>query len=107
MLRATQYLPDIVWLQQCLYDAFHHRLDKKDAVTQTIGEFLEKLASGNHNNLHTLLNSSISYYPYFLQENARNEYRERIGSLQKAWALVGHMLKNHGKSCDIITVCYY
>lgn len=68
MLRATQYLPDIVWLQQCLYDAFHHRLDKKDAMTQTIGEFLEKLASGNHNNLHTLLNSSISYYPYFFKK---------------------------------------
>ena len=34
---------------------------------------------------------------FFLAENARNEYQERIGSLQKAWALVGHMLKNHGK----------
>ena len=25
---------------------FHHRLDKKDAVTQTVGEFLDKLTSG-------------------------------------------------------------
>ena len=46
-MRATQYLPDIVRLQQCLYDAFHHRLDKKDAVRQTVRDFLDKLNSGN------------------------------------------------------------
>ena len=46
-MRATQYLPDIVRLQQSLYDAFHHRLDKKDAVTQTVRDFLDKLNSGN------------------------------------------------------------
>jgi hypothetical protein len=34
---------------------------------------------------------------FFLTENACSEYQERIGSLQKAWGLVGHMLKNHGK----------
>ena len=45
-LRATQYLPDIVKLQQCLYDSFHHRLDRTDAKTLTIGDFLEKLSSG-------------------------------------------------------------
>ena len=45
-LRATQYLPDIVKLQQCLYDSFHHRLDRTDARTLTIGDFLEKLSSG-------------------------------------------------------------
>ena len=45
-LRATQYLPDIVKLQQCLYDSFHHRLDRTDANRLTIGEFLEKLPSG-------------------------------------------------------------
>jgi hypothetical protein len=45
-LRATQYLPDIVRLQQCLYDAFHHRLDKKDAVTQSVREFLDNLTTG-------------------------------------------------------------
>ena len=30
-------------------------------------------------------------------ENTRNEYNERIGSLKKAWALVGNDLKTHGK----------
>ena len=48
VLRATQYLPDIVRLQQCLYDAFHHRLDKKEAVTQTVREFLDNLISGKN-----------------------------------------------------------
>ena len=45
-LRATQYLPDIVKLQQCLYDSFHHRMDRTEAKRLTIGEFLEKLQSG-------------------------------------------------------------
>ena len=98
MLRATQYLPDIVRLQQCLYDAFHHRLDKTDAMRQTVREFLNKQTSGNDN---TAWFSEIFWFHFLhytmFTENARNEYQERIGSLQKAWGLVGHMLKNHGK----------
>ena len=45
-LRATQYLPDIVRLQQCLYDSFHHRLDRKEARRMTIGEFLQSRKHG-------------------------------------------------------------
>ena len=93
-MRATQYLPDIVRLQQCLYDAFHHRLDKKEAVTQTVREFLDNLTTGKLKSQHSVTQFKVFF---FLAENARNEYQERIGSLQKAWALVGHMLKNHGK----------
>ena len=34
---------------------------------------------------------------YFLYtENSRNEYRQRIESLKKAWLLVGQDLKTHG-----------
>ena len=40
-LRATQYLPDIVRLQQCLYDSSHHRLDRREARRMTIGDFLQ------------------------------------------------------------------
>ena len=29
---------------------------------------------------------------------AKSEYREMINSVQAAWALVGHKLKNHSKS---------
>ena len=46
-LRATQYLPGIVRLQQCLYDNFHHRLDRKEARAMTIGEFLQSRKHGN------------------------------------------------------------
>lgn len=45
-LRATQYLPDIVRLQQCLYDSFHHRLDQKEARRMTIGDFLQSRKHG-------------------------------------------------------------
>ena len=45
-MRATQYLPDIVRLQQCLYDSFHHRLDRREAKHITIREFLQGRKSG-------------------------------------------------------------
>ena len=45
-LRATQYLPDIVRLQQCLYDSFHYRLDRGEARRMTIGEFLQSRKHG-------------------------------------------------------------
>ncbi len=32
-------------LQRSLYDIFHHRMDRKQAETQTIGEFHEYLRS--------------------------------------------------------------
>ena len=48
-LRATQYLPDIVRLQQCLYDLFHHRLDHREAKTVSIRRFLaEVIQSGKY-----------------------------------------------------------
>ena len=45
-MRATKYLPDVIKLQQFLYDIYHHRLDQADAKAQTIGDFLEKLKNG-------------------------------------------------------------
>ena len=54
-LRATQYLPDIVRLQQCLYDSFHHRLDRKEARRMTIEKFLQSLKRGElSDNLRTI-----------------------------------------------------
>ena len=45
-LRATQYLTDIVQLQQCLFDSFNHLLDRKEARRITIGEFLQSHKDG-------------------------------------------------------------
>ena len=42
-LRATQYLPGIVQLQQQMYDNFHHKLDRKEANQYTIKKFIKLL----------------------------------------------------------------
>ena len=47
-LRATQYLPDIVKLQQFLFETFNRRLEKSKARTQTIREFLRELKNGEY-----------------------------------------------------------
>ena len=41
-----QYLPAVVKLQRSLYDAFHHRLDQREAKMMTIGEYLMKVKNG-------------------------------------------------------------
>ncbi len=41
ILRATQYLPGIVRLQQRLFDLFNHKLDRKEAESLTIRTFLQ------------------------------------------------------------------
>ena len=45
-LRATQYLPDIARLQQCLYDKFNQQIDRKDVKKQTIQSFIKELPNG-------------------------------------------------------------
>ncbi len=47
-LRATQYLPGIVRLQQRLFDRFNHKLDRKEAKSLTIREFLQNINTGNN-----------------------------------------------------------
>ena len=90
-MRATQYLPDVVKLQRSLYDAFHHRLDRKDAKTMTIDQFLQGLMSGMCSDIALELGIILELFA----ENSRNEYRERIESLKKAFSLVGNNLKTH------------
>ena len=45
-LRATQYLPDIARLQQCLYDKFNQQIYRKDVKKQTIQAFIKELPNG-------------------------------------------------------------
>ncbi len=45
-LRATQYLPHIVKLQQSLFDMFNYRMDKSKAMRLSIGKFLQNLQNG-------------------------------------------------------------
>ena len=101
-LRATQYLPDIVKLQRSLYDAFHHRLDRKEAKTITIGQYLKSLKNGMFT-CYIVNRTSYKFLAvHFISENSRNECNERIASLRKAWALVGTDLKTHGNYSDVL-----
>lgn len=43
-LRATQYLPDIVRLQCYLYDTFNFHLDRRKAMSTTIGQFIQQMS---------------------------------------------------------------
>ena len=45
-LCATQYLPDIVKLQQFLFDTFHRQLEKHKAETLTVRDFLKGITNG-------------------------------------------------------------
>ena len=46
MLRATQYLPDILYLQKLLFDQFHQRFDQGKALEMSIKEYLIELNNG-------------------------------------------------------------
>ena len=61
-LCATQYLPDIARLQQCLYDKFNRQLDKKDSKQQTVGLFIEELPSGEYPIHMKFPSGEIQYY---------------------------------------------
>ena len=43
VLRVTQYLPDILYLQKLMFDQFHQRLDQRNALNMTIRDYLESL----------------------------------------------------------------
>ena len=40
MLHATQYLPELVQLQQQLYESFHRKLDRVEANKTTVAKFI-------------------------------------------------------------------
>ena len=83
MLRATQYIPDIVRLQKQLFERFHLRVDVKKARDQTMQEFIEARRGRQRIELR---------FP----ENVRREYQEMVASVQIAWGLVRDKLKDHG-----------
>lgn len=67
-LRATQYLPDIVKLQRSLYDAFHHRLDRRDAKMITFRKYLESLINGKSSmEVRHVYFVSVSFYRKYPQ----------------------------------------
>lgn len=55
VLRATQYLPDIVCLQRRMFDKFHHRIDNRVARKKTMQQFIQKLPNGKRRHLNHFL----------------------------------------------------
>ena len=62
-LRATQYLPDVVHLQQYLFDTFNFAVDRNQAKTTTIGQFISTIPNGN-----LMIDTSLCYYTHFYIE---------------------------------------
>ena len=59
MLRITQHLPDILYLQKLLFDQFHQRLDEGNALNMTIRDYIESLSnSKNYMSYFLLINFS-------------------------------------------------
>ena len=46
ILRATQYLPELVQLQKQMFEFSHRRLDRKEAARVTVREYISSLNSG-------------------------------------------------------------
>ena len=96
-LRATQYLPDIVKLQQYLYSTFNRLKDKMDAKNQTIGEFIQELPNGiivTSFEFPTLI--FVHYFTKCADGTVQIDYSQMISSLRAAWNLVRQKLKTHG-----------
>lgn len=103
-LRATQYLPDIVKLQRSLYDAFHHRMDRKEAKMITFGQYLKTLRNGI---AFVLAEQHSIILALLLLENTHNEFSEKFESLRRAWALVGSDLKTHGEAHQLVPFLHF
>ena len=46
MLRVTQYLPEIVKLQQHLCEMYQWKIDEVEAIEITVAMFIDKIESG-------------------------------------------------------------
>ena len=102
ILRATQYLPGIVQLQQQMYDISHHKLDRKEASQKTARDFIEKsLKSGTSSicscklcRFHLLF--LLLLLPFF-QEHKRKLFLHNLACVRNAWSLVKEKLSEYCK----------
>ena len=96
LLRATQYLPAIVKLQQEMYQLSHRRLDKNEVAKITIGNYIDSLKQ--HRGIIWQLNISDFIIPLGVHnENKKNQFQEKLNCVRKAWTLVKERLKDHCK----------
>eukprot|EP00800_Vazella_pourtalesii_P008402 TRINITY_DN2208_c0_g2_i2.p1 TRINITY_DN2208_c0_g2~~TRINITY_DN2208_c0_g2_i2.p1 ORF type:complete len:499 (+),score=128.74 TRINITY_DN2208_c0_g2_i2:191-1687(+) len=77
-LYVTRYLPDIIQLQKRMRDRLLHRIDRREATTTRIKDFLDKVR---------------------LSENKQEseELGRLIESLATAWSIIGEEVRNNGR----------
>ena len=90
MLRITQYLPDILYLQKLMFDKFHQRLDQGIALNMTIRDYLESL----NNSMVCARCVSIVYFSYV--DHLKHVMWKLIQSFNKAWTVAKQHLVNYG-----------
>ena len=91
MLRVTQYLPDILYLQKLLFDHFHQRIDQVDALELSIEEYLMTLSGMMSSILNEL------FILFSLTDNLKHIISKLIQSFNKAWMVAKQHLVNYGK----------
>ena len=69
MLHATQYLPELVQLQQQLYESFHRKLDRVEANKTTVAEFIGTIKKSM--SFHQPIKFHNNFYLFFIKRIAQ------------------------------------
>ena len=91
-MRATQYLPDIVQLQQYLYKKCNCQFDRKDGK-MTIAQLIKR-EKGTYVLFYYM---HASAFCCLSVEGTRAQLKRMVISLSKAWELVHERLPEHGE----------
>ena len=90
MIRATQYLPSILKLQQYLLSKHHHRSSHEQLKDERIIDIISGAENGeclfNHRNVEL----------YFSHADRYMKVKEMVECTRKAWNLVKGRLYAHG-----------
>ena len=90
MLRVTQYVPDILYLQKLLFDQFHQRLDQGKALNMTIRDYMESL----NNSMICVYSISIAHC--LCVDHLKHVTWKLMQSFNKAWIVAKQHLVNYG-----------
>ncbi|XP_069129444.1 E3 ubiquitin-protein ligase rnf213-alpha-like isoform X2 [Argopecten irradians] len=78
-IELVKYLPDILDLQRTLLNRFKRRMDKRDAKTMNIRQFLEEMKAR-----------------FYLEENYMNGIKKQIDLCSEVWEKMSEYLKDYG-----------
>ena len=96
MLRATQYLPSILQLQQYLLSIYNHRKNHEELKGITIASVVREAPNGNDD--FKLLSLADNFHLHAIYQTDRiQQLPNMIVSVRKAWDLVKGKIQTHGK----------